>query len=82
MGTGCENLSKKNIVRTKTNSKFINSGNWNPKWQVVLYGDPDYEICDALLVPFHGVHYNLQEWEASGLWYEYSVFMEMLLLSS
>jgi len=30
--------------------------------------DAGYPICDALLVPFHGVWYHLWEWESSGLW--------------
>src|SRR5882724_4136731 len=29
--------------------------------------DAGYPICDALLVPFHGVRYHLWEWESSGL---------------
>src|SRR5882724_4124734 len=29
--------------------------------------DAGYPICDALLVPFHGVQYHLWEWESSGL---------------
>jgi len=31
--------------------------------------DAGYPICDALLVPFRGVRYHLQEWESSGLQY-------------
>ena len=31
--------------------------------------DAGYPICDALLVPYHGVQYHLREWEASGLQY-------------
>ena len=30
--------------------------------------DAGYPLCDALLVPFQGVHYHLREWEKSGLW--------------
>src|SRR5882724_7098221 len=29
--------------------------------------DVGYPICDALLVPFHGVQYHLWEWESNGL---------------
>ena len=31
--------------------------------------DAGYPLCDVLLVPFHGVWYNPQEWESCGLWY-------------
>ena len=31
--------------------------------------DAGYPICDALMVPFHGVWYHLWEWESSGLQY-------------
>ena len=31
--------------------------------------DAGYPLCDVLLVPFHGVRYQLQEWESCSLWY-------------
>jgi len=31
--------------------------------------DVGYPHCKELLVPFHGIHYHLQEWGAAGVWY-------------
>ena len=31
--------------------------------------DAGYPLCDVLLVPFRGVRYHLQEWEACALRY-------------
>ena len=31
--------------------------------------DAGFPNCEGLLIPYHGIHYHLQEWGHTNLWY-------------